>query len=149
MPKLPVKINAGYSDKISKDYNSKSYSISLEMEVHINGKTTELEEASHRLFNLCKKIVKKEKGESIDDMLEPPTEATPSSLPPAPPQTTQVKLASEKQLKCVFAIAKSIGMLNKTIDALASRYNKNDLKELTSQEASNLIKTLKGGNSND
>ncbi len=57
-----VKIQAGFSEKASQNYNSQQFSVSLEMECHINGTTHEIEDAAAKLFTLCRKIVANEKS---------------------------------------------------------------------------------------
>lgn len=137
MAQKTVKISAGYSDKISENYNSQSYSINLEMDANINGTTTEIEQASERLFQLCRKIVNHQKSFTGDVLLpESPLQQLPA---PAPP----IHLCSEKQIKCIFGVAKSRGMANNAIQGLAQRFSKQRLEDLTSQEASLLIKDLK------
>ena len=37
-----VKINAGFSEKTSENYNSTQHSISLEMDIQVNGNTRDL-----------------------------------------------------------------------------------------------------------
>lgn len=149
-PTRPVRISAGYSDKISENYNSKQFSINLELDANINGSTQEIEDASARLFELCRKIVEQQKGVSVDSLLAP----TPQQLPPQQPQqnfqpqtnipSSNPSLASPAQVKCIFAVAKQNGLQNGAIAALANRFNKPKLDDLSKQEASILIKELKG-----
>ena len=149
MSQKTVRISAGFSDKVSENYNSTSYSINLEMDAQINGSTTEIEQASDRLFQLCRKIVNHQKGVSVDTLLV--SQEPSQQLPPPqavytqsePPQTFTSNLASEKQVKCVFAVAKGRSMSNDAINGLAQRFGKIRLEELSSQEASSLIKELK------
>jgi hypothetical protein len=125
------------------------------MDASINGTTTEIEQASERLFNLCRKIVNHQKGVSVDSLLNevpPPQQSIPQQQPInnfAPPQeysrnSNSGHQCSEKQVKAIFAIAKGRGMQNGAITALANRFGKQRLEELTTQEASGLIKELKG-----
>ena len=149
-----VRISAGYTEKTSENYNSEQYSINLEMDASINGTTTEIEQASERLFNLCRKIVNHQKGVSVDTLLsdlpqsqQPIPQQQPASNFTPPPEYSRNSNSghqcSEKQVKAIFAIAKSRGMVNGAITSLSNRFGKNHLEELTSQEASSLIKELK------
>ncbi len=149
-----VRISAGYTEKTSENYNSEQYSINLEMDAQINGTTTEIEQASDRLFQLCRKIVNHQKGVSVDTLLSDPQQNQ-QQLPPPQQQpsfdsphhfnqnTGTGQQCTEKQVKCIFGVAKSRGMANGAIAGLAQRYGKQRLEELTSQEASALIKELK------
>lgn len=164
-----VRISAGYSDKVSENYNSQQFSINLEMDAQINGTTSEIEQASDRLFQLCRKIVDHQKGVSVDTLLtdqRPQQQASfpvipPISLPPQhPPQQAQHQQqpfdqpptfnphsgigghCSDKQVKCIFGIAKKRGMVNGAIQGLAQRFGKTRIEDLTSQEASALISDL-------
>lgn len=149
-----VIIRAGYTSRTSKDYQSEEHSIQIEVPSKINGSTQEIESASDRLFRLCKKIVEQQKQDvSVDSLLSDP-QPQPQQLPP--PQDTTFnppadysrnsntgQQCSEKQVKCIFGVAKSRGMVNGAIQGLAQRFGKQRLEELTSQEASALIKELK------
>ena len=145
MSQKTVRISAGYSDKTSENYNSTSYSINLEMDAHINGTTTEIEEASNRLFQLCRKIVNHQKGVSVDNLLEDntPTQPTQQYTAPTNNYSNNNNRCSEKQVKCIYGVAKGRGMTTQAISSLAQRYGKKRLGELTSSEASLLIKKLK------
>ena len=145
-----VKISAGYSDKTSENYNSTQYSINLEMDATINGTTAEIEQASDKLFKLCRKIVAAQKSVSVDSYLNTEADHNGTPLPPQPqqPHTTPVdatNLCSPAQVKCIFAVAKSKGLQNGAITNLAKRFNKSKLDELTRPEASQIIKELKEG----
>ena len=144
-----VKISAGYSDKTSENYNSTQYSINLEMDATINGTTIEIEQASDKLFKLCRKIVATQKGVSVDNYLNTDeNHNTPASSSPQQSQTTPVdaaNLCSPAQVKCIFAVAKSKGLQNGAITNLAKRFNKTKLDELSRSEASQIIKELKEG----
>ena len=144
-----VKISAGYSDKTSENYNSTQYSINLEMDANINGTTAEIEQASDKLFKLCRKIVAAQKGVSVDNYLSTDTDHnTPLPSSPQQPHTTSVdaaNLCSPAQVKCIFAVAKSKGLQNGAITNLAKRFNKSKLDELSRPEASQIIKELKEG----
>ena len=145
-----VKISAGYSDKTSENYNSTQYSINLEMDATINGTTAEIEQASDKLFRLCRKIVAAQKGVSVDSYLNTDADHTIPVPQPQPqqPQTTPVdaaNLCSPAQVKCIFAVAKSKGLQNGAINNLAKRFNKSKLDELSRSEASQIIKELKEG----
>jgi len=133
----PVRISVGFSDKQSENYNSTAYSVNLEMDVHVNGSSQEVEEASEKLFRLCRKIVENQKTQN------PPDSAALPESQQAKPSNTAVELCSPAQIKCVFACAKQKGLQNGAITALANRFNKPKLEDLTKHEASQLIKELK------
>ncbi len=139
-----VRISAGYSDKVSENYNSQQFSINLEMDAMINGTTAEVEQASNRLFQLCRKIVDQQKGVSVDNLLN--NQAPPVQFDPPQQFSRNVNnghQCSEKQVRCIFGAAKARGMTNAAIPALAQRFGKNRLEELTATEASSLIGELK------
>ncbi len=140
-----VRISAGYSEKSSENYNSTSYSINLEMDAQINCTTAEVEQASNRLFQLCRKIVDHQKGVSVDSLLN---NQAPPQVQFDPPQQFSRNVnnghqCSEKQVRCIFGAAKARGMTNAAIPALAQRFGKNRIEELTATEASSLIGELK------
>jgi len=138
--KKPVRISVGFSDKQSENYNSTAYSVNLEMDVQVNVSSQEVEDASEKLFRLCRKIVENQKSQNHSDSSEPPI----SQQPPQPkPTNIAVELCSPAQIKCIFGVAKSKGLQNGAITALANRFNKPRLEDLTKQEASQLIKELK------
>ena len=76
-----IKISAGYADKVSENYNSQQFSVSLEMACTITGKISEVESAADRLFALCRKIVDRQKGINVDNLL---TSDLPDTHVPAP-----------------------------------------------------------------
>lgn len=148
----PIKISTGFSDKISENYNSKQYSISLEMEAQINGSSAEVEKASATLFALCKKIISQQKSLEQPDSqspLFPNNEQPPEQQQQVPPQNDKPqqnysnKPVTEKQIKCIYGVAKQLGKRNKEIEGLASKFSKNKLEDLSSREASQLIESLK------
>ena len=160
-PTRPVRISAGYSDKISENYNSKQFSINLELDANINGSTQEIEDASARLFELCRKIVEQQKGVSVDNLLSPvPSQPPPQQLPPSqnyspqPPQQNQpqqpannngsVKLASDKQIKFIFSLAKKNKLPDYEVRNLPMQYNIQNFNELSSKQASEIIESLSG-----
>ena len=138
-----VKINAGFSEKTSENYNSTQHSISLEMDVQVNGSTREIEEASQKLFALCRKIIYAQKGVNVDSLLQ--GDRLPATVPPgapaAPqsPSTNAQKPASAKQIRFLLDIAKKAGLDEKAIRTLPSEYKKATFQELSSNEASQLI----------
>ena len=142
-----VKISAGYADKSSENYNSRQYSINLEIDVTVNGTTKEVEDASERLFRLCRKIVESQKGISVDNLLnDNPPQPTPPAKPAAPPAPTangNGKLATDKQIKFIFRLGKQSKLSNEQINALPGQYfGKPNFNSLTASEGSNLIETL-------
>jgi len=131
-----VKICSGYADTASQNYNSQKFSVSLEMECHINGSTTEIETAAAKLFDLCRKIVQNEK--------QTPTARPAITPPPAPVNQTQFsgeRLATSKQIAACYAIGKSIGLNKAQIEQMAG-VNLTS-KTLTAKEASKVIEFLK------
>jgi hypothetical protein len=138
-----VKISAGFAEKISENYNSTQNSISLEMNVQVNGSTREIEEASQKLFALCRKIIYAQKGVNVDSLLQgeqlPAT--MPSGTPAAPqsPSSSSQKLASSKQIKFLLELAKKAGMDETSIRSLPSEFQKSSFEALSSAEASKLI----------
>lgn len=159
-PTRPVRISAGYSDKISENYNSKQFSINLELDAQINGSTQEIEQASDRLFQLCRKIVEHQKGISVDNLLtpsNPPPAQLPPQQPPAQNQYQQSpapqqqqsqrngKLASDKQIKFIFSLAKKSKLPDYEVRNLPMQYfNIQNFNELSSKQASEIIESLSG-----
>jgi hypothetical protein len=137
-----IKITAGFADKVTENYQSQQYSIGLEMECQINGNTAEIEDASKRLFALCRKIVNAQKTINVDyllqqDSIEPPTNGSAPTTSAAPAQPTasapanaqpaqppapapqnngngngSTKLATDKQIKYLFRLAMTAGLKN-------------------------------------
>jgi hypothetical protein len=143
-----VKIQTGFAEKTSENYNSTQHSISLEMDCVINGSTREIEEASQKLFALCRKIVAAQKGVSVDSLLqsEPAQAGTPQNAPAAPlpsssnsNPTGAPKPASAKQIRFLLDVAKKSGLDEKSIRALPAECHKASFEALSSTEASRLI----------
>jgi hypothetical protein len=137
-----VKISAGYSDKVSQDYNSTQYSLNLELDVVVNGSTTEIESASQKLFSLCKKLVLAQRSVNVDTLLNPEAKPGASQSAPAGPQSpssSTARPASGKQIKYLLELAKKSGMDEKAIRSLPSEFQKSSFEALSSSEASKLI----------
>jgi hypothetical protein len=137
-----IKISAGYSDKVSQDYNSSQYSLNLELDVVVNGSTTEIESASQKLFSLCRKLVLTQRSVNVDSILN--REASPGAnqnAPAAPqsPSSSSQKPASSKQIKFLLELAKKAGMDEASIRSLPSEFQKSSFEALSSSEASRLI----------
>ena len=110
------------------------------MDCTINGSTREIEEASSKLFALCRKIVSAQKGVNVDGLLN--NEAAPTASGPTPPATAPAapaappagpsapnsngtpKLASAKQIRYVLELAKKAGMSTPDIQNLPATYKK-------------------------
>lgn len=156
-----VKIQTGFSEKTSENYNSQQYSVSLEMECQINGSTREIEDASKRLFSLCRKIVNAQKGISVDNLLlqddsqfpQPtvpviPLNQTPATSPAAPQvsgkpaNANQPKPATQKQLRFLHQLGRKSGLSIEQVNGLPSQYFQKSIEQITSQEASTLIDIL-------
>jgi hypothetical protein len=141
-----VKINAGFSEKTSENFNSTQNSIALEMDVQVNGSTKEIEDASQKLFALCRKIIYAQKGVNVDSLLqsEQTMSGTSQSVPSAsqnPSSTVKIfpKLASAKQIRFLLELAKKAGMEDASIRSLPSEFKKSSFEALSSAEASKLI----------
>jgi len=138
-----VKISAGFAEKISENYNSTQNSISLEMNVQVNGSTREIEEASQKLFALCRKIIYAQKGVNVDSLLQ--GEQLPATMPsgtfaaPQSPSSSTQKLSSSKQIKFLLELAKKAGMDEAAIRLLPTEFKKSSFEALSSAEASKLI----------
>ncbi|OGJ90449.1 MAG: hypothetical protein A2268_02995 [Candidatus Raymondbacteria bacterium RifOxyA12_full_50_37] len=157
-----VKICAGYSDKISENYNSTQFSLSLEMDCQINGSTREIEDASARLFSLCKQIVNRQKNVSVDNLLsnahpvegngkETPIPSQPAATEPQKPEQPapasepqkSEEAISDKQVKYIFGLGRDLGKSGKDVrDLITTRFNK-PVDALSKTEASLMIKELK------
>lgn len=152
-----VKISTGYSDKVSKDFNSQQFSVSLEMECAINGSTKEIQDASKRLFELCRRIVNDQKGVSVDGLLQqeddsmypPQTAATVPATPVPQGQANgqtgapSVRNITTKQISYLFRLGQKAGLSDEQVRQLPVQYfGRPDLQSLTSYEASKLIDTL-------
>ena len=144
----PVKISCGYSAKESANYNSSSYSINLEMEVLVNGKTADLESKADLLYDLCRRIVTKQRSASIDSLLAP-NERPPATTQPAvtlltPPVNNNVPdVASPKQVKYIFALSRAKGFdSKKTKDIVYDQYGK-AVENLSKKDAAAVIDELK------
>lgn len=132
-----VKIQTGFSEKLSQNYNSNQFSVSLEMECHINGSTQEIETAAAKLFDLCRKIVQHEKsGQSAQTSLNPPPNQT-----QFPSNGNGDRPASAKQIAAIYAIGKSVGLNKSQIEQLAG-VNLSS-KTLLVKDASKVIEFLK------
>ena len=125
------------------------------MEILINGKTSELELRADQLYDLCRKIVKKQQQSNgaIPDTLPATNEQSPPANQPAPvktpPMNTNTRqypsndIASEKQVKCIFAIARAKGKNSKTVkDMVYDHYHK-EVEALSRKEASDVITHFK------
>jgi len=125
------------------------------MEILINGKTSELELRADQLYDLCRKIVKKQQQSNgaIPDTLPATNEQSPPANQPAPvktpPMNTNTRqypsndLASEKQHKYIFALGRAQGKNAIIIkDISMSLFNK-PVEKLTRNEASQFINDLK------
>jgi hypothetical protein len=137
-----VKIQTGFSEKTSENYNSTQHSISLEMDCNINGSTHEIEEASQKLFALCRKIVSVQKSVNVDSLLNNDMPATPAPAVPPPAtnnNTTTVRLASQKQITFLLQLAKKSNLTHDEILSLPKSYNQTRFEDLSAQEASALI----------
>jgi len=133
-----IKISAGFSDKVSENYNSQQFSVNLEMECSINGKTVEVEAAADKLFALCRKIVDRQKG------VTPSTESLPLAQPPKEEPSNQMEsFASDKQIKCIFGMAKAQGRDSQAIKALISTRFGKRVENISKAEASAMINELK------
>jgi hypothetical protein len=154
MPQNVVRISTGLSEKSTENYQSTQHSISLEMDCVINGSTREIEEASQKLFALCRKIIgAQQKSVSVDSLLnvDQPITPVPVTLPPSPavPKPTTVpartntgssqRLATSKQIKYLLQLAKSANLAHDEIVTLPATYKKERFEQLTSTEASTLI----------
>ena len=147
-----VKIQTGFSEKSTENYQSQQYSVALEMECQINGSTREIEDASNRLFALCRKIVSAQKGVNVDTLLNneavssgPSQPAPAPSAPPAasaPSGNGTPKSATSKQIRYVLELAKKAGMSKPDIQNLPATYKKKTFESLSSVEASKLIESL-------
>ena len=144
-----VKVSAGYSDKISENYNSKQYSIALEMELQINGNTADVELASSKLFALCRKIVSAQKEVSIDGLLNQNAAAPVANSVPNPSDGKNGGLNNKpitaKQVAYIFRLGHKAGLSDEQVRQLPMQYfgkPNPDLNSLSSGEASRIIETL-------
>jgi hypothetical protein len=149
-----VKIQTGFSEKVTENFQSTQHSISLEMDCAINGNTREIEEASQKLFALCRKIVSAQKSVNVDSLLNndmpvnlttfPPAPQTPSFTPaPAPQQPTgngsSTRPATTKQIKFILELAKKSNLSHDEILALPLTYQRERFEQLSASQASALI----------
>ena len=140
-----VKISAGYSDKVSQDYNSSQYSLNLELDVVINNSTTEIESASQRLFSLCKKLVLTQRSVNVDTLLNPGAALGASQKAPAAPQSpssSTQKPASSKQIRFLLQLLKNAKFSPDETKGILAEFKKESFEALTSHEASQLIDRL-------
>ena len=143
-----VKIQTGFSEKSTQNFQSTQHSISLEMDCAINGSTSEIEDASQKLFALCRKIVSVQKSVNVDSLLNNDATQTPS--PPAPVSTPAtgsnvipIGTATSKQIKYLLELAKKASLTHDEILAIPGTYNKNMFEQLSASEASSLINRFK------
>jgi len=127
-----VKIQTGYSDKSSQNYNSNQYSVSLEMECHINGTTHEIEDAAAKLFGLCRKIVANEKSAKAPQQ---------APLRMNQPDGNDLPSASSRQIGAIMAIGRSIGLDKSQLEEFAGTTISSTC--LSSKAASRIIESLK------
>ncbi len=142
-----------------------SYGVSLEVECEINNNTStrEIEEASSKLFALCRRIVAGQKGVNLDTVLNSASVPAKAPIQPAPVNPAPAKLvamnpapavpaeangngvpkpASPKQIKYLLDTAKRIGLSKADIQNLPATFNKPSFESLSSVEASKLIESL-------
>ena len=144
-----VRINTGFSEKVVANFQSTQHSISLEMDVSVNGTTKEIEDASAKLFALCRKIVSAQKSGNVDNLLTSPTSAesvsspvqpapaaSAPSAPHAPTGTNGTKPATSKQIKYALELMKKSGMSKQEIATIPASFNKQSFEALSSVEAS-------------
>jgi hypothetical protein len=148
-----VKIQTGFSEKTTENYQSQQYSVALEMEVSINGSTSEISEASNKLFALCRRLVSQQKAVNVDNLLtaapveqHPPVStpvapaiAAPSAATPVSNAGNGTKAATSKQIKYALELAKKSGMSKSDIAALPAKFNKASFEALSAKEASSII----------
>jgi hypothetical protein len=138
-----VRINAAYSEKNTADFNSQQYSVGLEMDAQINGSTREIEEASQKLFALCRRIVAQQKGVSVDNLLQSPAHNEPAPVTPPASSTNLPRMATSKQLLYLWKLGKRAGLTDEQVRGLPMQYyQKATADDLTGQEASSLIDSL-------
>ena len=147
-----VKIQTGFSEKTTENYQSQQYSVALEMDCSVNGTTREIEEASAKLFNLCRKIVASQKGVNVDNLLkDAPVTVASSPVPSVPaastPSTSQApartngttKPATGKQIRYALELLRKSGLGKNEIAAIPASFNKQSWESLSSIEASKII----------
>jgi len=152
----PVKISCGYRAKSSANFQSEEYSIGLEMDVLINGKTEEVQQKADLLYALCKQIVNKQRGISVDSLLTPPAQSetkpetkseanpeAPAQAPAAPQQSNGNGVISPKQVKYIFALGRTKNMFGKAVRDLVFDRFKKPVEEISRHNASVLIDELK------
>ena len=104
-----VKIQTGFSEKATANFNSQQFTVSLEMECHINGTTTEIETAAAKLFDLCKKIVAAQKQKTEPET--PARQELPSAIKqPQTPGGNRDLAATSKQISAIYAISRAAGL---------------------------------------
>lgn len=153
-----IKIRASYAETVSRDYQSNRYGLDLECDVQLNGgdHKQEIETAASTLFNFAKAVVAKQKesGFAVGDLLktnalppQPEAKVAPEAAKPAEGNNDSTKSntsASDKQIKAIFGIAKSLGKNNQAIRQMAAdRFNNKRIEDLSKSEASSLIQDLK------
>ena len=142
-----LKLNASYSKKIpvdGTDFSSHSYHASVEVEIPDGLGSEQLQSRIHQTFELVRSSVEAELGGSNS------APAAGRSRPRAFPQRTsdsQPQAASAKQLGYLRDIALRQGMSPQQLDdEVRQAYGAAALRDLTRQQASELIEQL-GGNS--
>ncbi|MFH1761576.1 MAG: hypothetical protein ABIA63_10800 [bacterium] len=127
-----VKIRAGYSETVTKDYNSQRYSIELEGDINLNGnghKKT-IEEASQKMFATCKSLIAHEKDSSqtVNDLFENGDNEKP-------------QFCSQKQIDFIKKLC--LRKKKNVVDVIFGQWEKENLEDLTLQEASKTIEELR------
>jgi hypothetical protein len=146
-----VKLSVGYSAKNSKDFNSQSFSISIEGEVNL-ASTQELERISHELYSRCRHIVSQEQnalpiGTPVTNDKQPSSANQPAKVPPMNTNTRQYPAINEtvspKQIKYIYSIARSKGYNSKAVNDTVFEQYKSDVEHLSRSQASLVINQLK------
>jgi hypothetical protein len=153
-----LKLNVGASRKVSDNhYGSRGASINLELELDsgLVGEADRLRDKMRQLFGLARAALAEElsagnaqpgaTGHVAEDVHAQPV-ADPAAAPPVPsPSPKPTKLATQSQIKALYAIARS-----QKVDLLAFMRQRMAIarpEDLSLQQASRLIDELKGSTS--
>ena len=143
---MPIKLNVGAARKISdENYGSRGASVNLELELEsaLILDTAKLQERIRHLFGLVQQSLTEELHASRDGQVQPRASEKQPTMPNDHKQPGATRLATPKQIKALYAIARQRGFdLN---EVLRDRFNLERPEQFTLQQASDLITALKSG----
>ena len=143
---MPIKLNVGAARKISDEkYGSRGASVNLELELEsaLILDTAKLQERIRHLFGLVQQSLTEELNARRDGQVQPRASDKQPTVSNGHKQDGTTRLATPKQIKALYAIARQRGFDLKEV--LRDRFNLERPEQFTLQQASDLITALKSG----